>query len=620
MSDEILIWDSTEPPPNYEGTIILWRRFASQGSTTEVSIPVLIEENADALKTRYLAWIYDLGQATTQNLKVIETLKIRKNLSYWWMTPLAEKFNYSNSPQITNAIRLMAFEFWASNRAIIKIEFSSNNEELMRSLQDWCAKQNISFEFRKITKPVSRISTRRRLFNLLPSPIQALVVFSLYVIDRWQLRKVGTLEWRESKATLSFVSYLFNLAPITIEKNNFNSPYWANLPDELNHLGKKSNWLHIYIKDSNLPRSVDAASYIRKLNATSNYQTHVTLDSFLSIRIIVKTLREWLKLRAVMNKLNKVLESVSSGNLNLWPLYTEEWRESASGPSLIQNLLVLNLFDSAMVHLPEQSVGTYLFEQQPWEMALISAWTASGHERLVAAQHTAMLFWDLRYFHDSRCYEIEGGSNLPEPDIYAVNGPLAMKMCQDWSFPPTKLLEVEALRYLHLLPLQPTSSHNLTLEIPFRLLVLGDYLQANTDLQMEFLEEAIPILPKGIQIIVKPHPNCPINNNRFKIGGLNINTAPIAQLVRECDAAFSSTATSAALDAYCLGLPVITMGNLNELNLSPLRGVNGVSFVYSSNELASKVIELMYTQSLKPIPIDIFALDSNLTSWKKLLL
>ena len=620
MSDKILIWDSTEPPPNYEGTIVLWRQFASEGSLTEVSIPVLIEENADALKARYLAWIYDLGQATTKNLKVLEALKIRDNLSYWWMTPLAEKFNYSKSPQITDAIRLMAFEFWASNRAIIKIEFSSNNEELMRSLQDWCAKQNISFEFRKITKQVSRTSTRRRLFNFLPSPIQALVVFSLYVIDRWPLRKVGILEWRESKAKLSFVSYLFNLAPSTIKKNNFNSPYWANLPDELNYLGKKSNWLHIYIKDSNLPKSVDAASYIRKLNATSNYQTHVILDSFLSIRIIVKTLTEWLTLRAVMNRLNKVLESVSSGNLNLWPLYAEEWRESASGPSLLQNLLVLNLFDSAMAVLPEQSVGTYLFEQQPWEMALISAWKRSGHKKLVGAQHTAMLYWDLRNFHDVRSYEITGDSSLPLPDIFATNGPRAMKMCQDWNYPRSKLVEVEALRYLHLLPFQPPSSDSPRLDHPFRLLVLGDYLQANTDLQMELLVSAIPFFPKGIEILVKPHPNCPISINRFKSGGPTVNKSPIAQLVRECDAAFSSAATSAALDAHCLGLPVITMENLNELNLSPLRGVNGISFVNTPSELASKVTELMSSQSRNSTPIDIFALDSNLARWKKLLL
>ena len=620
MSDEILIWDSAEPPPNYEGTIVLWRRIASKGTVTEVSIPALIEENANFLKTRYLAWIYELGQATLQDSKVIGELKIRENLSYWWMTPLAEKFNYSKSPQITDAIRLMAFDFWASNRIITKLEFLSSNEKLMLSLQDWCSNQNIAFKFGKTTKQVRKTSTRRRLFNLLPSPIQALVVFSFYVIDRWQLRKVGTLEWRESKAKLSFVSYLFNLAPITIEKNNFNSPYWANLPDELNHLGKKSNWLHIYIKDSNLPKSVDAASYIRKLNATSNYQTHVILDSFLSIRIIVKTLREWLKLRAVMNKLNKVLESVSSGNLNLWPLYAEEWRESASGPSLIQNLLVLNLFESAMAYLPEQSVGTYLFEQQPWEMALISAWKASGHKRLVAAQHTAMLFWDLRYFHDPRCCEKEGGPNLPLPDVFGVNGPLAMKMSRDWSYPRSKLVEVEALRYLHLLPLKPPSPQDSSSEKPFRLLVLGDYLQANTDLQMELLESALPFLPKEIEIIVKPHPNCPISSNRFELGGPSINVAPIAQLVRECDAAFSSAATSAALDAYCLGLPVITMRNLGELNLSPLRGVNGVSFVNTPSQLASRVTKLMSSQQHDSIPKVIFTLDSNLTRWKKLLL
>jgi surface carbohydrate biosynthesis protein (TIGR04326 family) len=620
MSGEILIWDSAEPPPIHGGTIVLWRLFTSKSSTTEVSIPALIEENSKSLKARYLSWIYDLGQAVTQDSKVAGKLQIRENLSYWWMTTVAEKFNYSTSPQITDAIRLMAFDFWASGQTIKEVEFLSSNEELINILENWCVKKSIVFRSKKIAQQVSKVSIRRQLFNLLPLLIQALLVFSLYVIDRWKFRKVGILEWRESEAKLSFISYLFSLPSSTIEENRFKSPYWADLPDELSRLEKKSNWLHIYIKDSNLPRSVDAVNYLRALNSTSNYQAHTTLDAFLSIRIVFKTLREWLKLRVALNELDDVLESISSGNLDLWPLYTQEWRTSASGPSLIQNLLVLNLFDSAMAVLPEQLVGIYLFEQQPWEMALISAWKRSGHKKLVGAQHAAMLYWDLRNFHDARSYEAIGDLSLPLPDVFAINGPLAMKMCEAWDYPRSKLVEVEALRYLHLISTQTPSSHSPMTKHPFRLLVLGDYLQVNTDLQMELLEQAIPFLPTGIEIIVKPHPNCPISSNRFKIGGPTINTAPIAELVRECDVAFSSAATSAALDAYCIGLPVITIENLNELNLSPLRGVNGVSFVSSHNELASKVTELMSSQPHNSIPIEIFTLDSNLARWKRLLL
>ena len=253
-------------------------------------------------------------------------------------------------------------------------------------------------------------------------------------------------------------------------------------------------------------------------------------------------------------------------------------------------------------------------------MAFISAWKASKHEKLVAAQHTTMLFWDLRYFHDSRTYETERDSSLPLPDKFAINGPLAMKMCEAWGYPRSKLVEVEALRYLHLLPLQKTSSQNLKSKRPFKLLVLGDYLQNNTDLQMQLLESAIPFLPKGIHIVIKPHPNCPISASRFKVSELTINEAPIAQLIRKCDAAFSSATTSAVLDAYCLGIPVISMRNFNELDLSPLRGIGGVAFVNTPQELALKVIELMSSQLSKSIPTEIFTLDQNLARWKKLLL
>lgn len=536
------------------------------------------------------------------------------------MTPLAEKFNYSKSPQITDAVKFMAFDSWASGRIISKVELLSSNKELMICLQDWCAKRKIIFTFSKIADNLIKISTRRRLFNLLPSILQSLVILTLYVFERWDFRNVGVSEWKASQAQLTFISYLFNTPPGSNGKSKFESPYWANLPEELNGLKKKTNWLHLYIKDSNFPNSIDAANFLRELNSTNAYQVHTTLDAFLNYKIILNTLREWISLRAEMKRLISVLESVSTGNLDFWPLFAQEWRVSARGPNLIQNLLLLNLFDSAMQSLPKQSLGVYLFEQQPWEMALISAWKRSGHMKIVGAQHSAMLYWDLRYFHDVRSYEKMDNLALPLPDLVATNGPQATKMCQDWNYPSSKLIEVEALRYLYMIPTRPKLTRNRTSEHSFKLLVLGDYLQANTDLQIELLKGAIPYFPNEVEVIVKSHPNCPIKSNQFQTDKVIINSSPIGDLIEVSDIAFTSAATSAALDAYCSKLPVITFQNLNELNLSPLRGVKEVTFVNTSKELALKVLELYSSPPQDSVLVEFFTLDPTLNRWKKLLL
>ena len=114
----LLIWDAEGEPPVGEWTPVLWREFVSNAQPDAVSIPALIETNADLLKKRYLAWVYELGETSIQGKRLVEHLQLRPGFSYWWMTLFAEKCNYSKSKQIDDAIRLMAFDEWATNTSI----------------------------------------------------------------------------------------------------------------------------------------------------------------------------------------------------------------------------------------------------------------------------------------------------------------------------------------------------------------------------------------------------------------------------------------------------------------------------------------------------------------------
>ncbi len=126
----LLIWDAEGTPPNGEWTPVLWREFVFSEQPDAVSIPALIETNADLLRKRYLAWVYELGEKSIQGKRLVEHLQLRPGLSYWWMTLLAEKCNSKKSTQIDDAIRLMALDEWATNQSISRVVLSTANQSL----------------------------------------------------------------------------------------------------------------------------------------------------------------------------------------------------------------------------------------------------------------------------------------------------------------------------------------------------------------------------------------------------------------------------------------------------------------------------------------------------------
>jgi len=100
---------------------------------------------------------------------------------------------------------------------------------------------------------------------------------------------------------------------------------------------------------------------------------------------------------------------------------------------------------------------------------------------------------------------------------------------------------------------------------------------------------------------------------------LEVTMSPLGEIMSEFDVAYSGNLTTAALDAYLAGLPVIVAFDDTELNFSPLRRCEGVSFVSNSEELTTALVDVNWSEGIKPIPREFFCLDSNLTKWKELL-
>ena len=621
MNNSIHIWDSSLPVESSSEQIFLWRSYVEDG-TGSISVPRLVEDNYSVLKNQYLSWIYDLGEAQFSAKPIVDHLKLRPNLSFWWMTLLAEKCNYSSSPHITDAIRLLAFNLWALDKKVESVRITTENKKIVACIEQWCRVRKIKFSLEHRPVKKHEHSMLRKIFDLFPNRLKGLIQLFRHIWAVRSLRGVGLEDWQNSDADITFFSYFFNLDVNKKSNGGFKSNLWPKLPEELSKRNCKTNWLHIFYSDISHPTSGDAKRLLKQFNKiAAKEQYHVALESFLNLSVIFETLSDWLRISKLANGLEPTMSNVECSGLNLWPLFKEEWHSSVTGAPSILGILNFNLFEVAIRMLPTQRIGLYLYEQQSWELGLISAWKARSHGTVIGVQHSTMLDWDMRYFHDPRSYQRLDNNDLPMPDKVAVNGPVIMEKSLEAGYPKENLCEVEALRYLYLSDLASEESGSAYKSSDcLTLLVLGDYLESNTKIQMGLLETTLRQFPRKISIIVKPHPAYLIEPLDYPSINFSVTTGPLKDTLDNCDVAYTSPVTSAAVDAYCFGIPVITALDPNSLNLSPLRNYDEVHFVSSPAELSEALFIVDSNRSESDVKQQFFTLDSGLVRWKKLLL
>ena len=623
--DIVHIWDSEEIPPCGAWISVLWRSFGDESLSDYVSIPEIIEKQSDILRSIYLSWVYSFGEVNVDGKRLIDHLEIRPGFSYWWMTLIAEKCNFAKSKQITDAIRLLAFKLWLDGQSVRQVVLQSSNSALAECLHSLCVNMEIAFHWQRLPVKRERKKFVKQLYQYIPKSFKAGYWLVRYFVERWPLKGVGLQEWRQTKNQTTFISYFDNLVPDAASAGRFQSRYWGNLPDELQRTGCDTNWLHIYVPDALVSSAEKAADYLSRFNKSGATQcVHVTMDTFLGVKVFFRSLRDRYRLERIGRYLQNDMSVPYCSSIDLWPLFKDDWQQSMFGITAIRNLLFLNLFESALSHLPECDTAVYLQENMDWEFALNYAWRASGHSRLIGTAPGLVRFWDLRYFFDPRIYLKHGVNQLPLPDFVAVNGHLARESYLAGGYPKDQLVDVEALRYLHF---ESIREHKVSCKgtmalstKPLRLLVLGDYLPYNTRQQMHLLNQSIPLLTVEPVVMVKPHPNCPIAAADYPGIHMELTSENLTTLLSGCDVAYTSSATAAGVDAYCFGVPVVSVLDANTLNLSPLQGCRNVHFITNAVELSQALMAVHpFSSGPNDRAKEYFFLDYKLTRWFNLL-
>ena len=573
-----------------------------------------VESNANVLRNKYLALIHDLGERKILGQTVVEYLQVRAGFSIWWMAPLAEKCNFAKAQYIEDIVRLMALQMYIYDLDLEHVILESSDPLLAKTLGDWCLRRRIKFTI-VIGQPTPK-TPKSIIIDNVPQIMLGLGWLLRRLIKRWYLKGQGLDLWQKSDGKFFFFSYLFNFDVSSASHGKFNSKYWGELPELVSREGEKSKWLHLYVEDGLFKDAKSALRSLDKLNENGNGQIHVTLDSFINFKVLSKVMADWFSLRRRFRKTRNALAKSESLDFNYWFYFDQDWEKAICGHLAVSNLLHVALFEEALTNLSEQSVGVYLQENQPWEFAAINAWRASSRTKIIGTPHTLVRFWDLRYFFDLRGLKNHSIGSIPRPDKVAVNGPAALEEYINSGYETSELAEIEALRFAHLNNNEGDTHYQ---EDGLKLLVLGDFVQSNTLFQLDLLKAAVPLAEDRFTIVYKPHPICNLDMTKYSMLDMEVVNSDIKELSKTCDLAFTSSMSSAAVDAYMAGLPVISALDKNKLNLSPLRGQEDIDFVSSPQELAEKLFMFDKARSRTKDHAGFFWFDPNLSRWRDIL-
>ncbi len=588
---ELLVWDQDGEPPKGEWIVVLWSEYRDCVDQAVISIPQIVEKEAEELRSRYLAWIHDLGESAIEGKRVVDHLSLRPGFSYWWMAAIAQKFNISGTSLVNDAIKALALEALITKHDTTSLTLFTSNRPLAECIKDLCNSSGRGYK-EHLTKNTLKSKGFRPLYRKLPYFIQNLIYLIWLLYRSIRVPNPANNPVKTPDCEVIFFDVLVHLDHSAISSGKFSSNYWTSLVNKLNEWKIKSNWLHMYFRHPTTPNLKTALKFTEQFtNGSVGMQNHMLIEQYLTLSVLRKVISDVFKLRRRYITLRSISEQrTEHTRLNLFLLHNQDWRDSTLGAEAVSNCLRLSLFDKVLNLIPPQKLGVFISENQPWEMALLHSWKACGHGTLISVPHTTVRFWDLRYFYDPRTYVRNSDNSLPLPDILAINGPVAHKTIVTSGYPELRITEVEALRFMHLLGKPSKYSGERRPGKPLRVLVFGDFLASTNETLLKWLEIAALKLPGETHYTFKPHPAYLVNPLNYTNLPLEVTDLPLISLLDDFDVVYTSNTTSASADAYCAGKYVVQMLDGKALNTSPLRNFPSVMFVTSPTDLYHALI------------------------------
>ena len=291
----------------------------------------------------------------------------------------------------------------------------------------------------------------------------------------------------------------------------------------------------------------------------------------------------------------------------------EDWNKSFKGSNLFYAIVTINIFDLIFSSIPKQNLCIYLLENQAWEKALIASWRKFHHGKIIGSAHSTIRFWDLRYFYYPKSYKNKLFLEKEIPDYVTINGAISEQMILENSFPPKKLVRVEAHRFNYLNQSFETNKRYKTKK---NILLIGDVDNINTKSLIDTVFK-INKSVKEFNYFFRPHPGSNVTLNKNLSFIKKSKNKSIIKDVKDSDIAIVSGSSSVAVEVLLMGKSLIVYYNTNLLNLSPLSEFRDINFVSTPYQLKQALLN--FGKKRNYVKKDIFWLDNKLKKWKKFL-
>ncbi len=614
---KLVIYDSIEKIRNNSSNniIISWNEYFIS-KNNHISLLKYIDENKKEIRNKYIAWINNISKYRIKDKPIHEHLQLTNEFSLWWMSNINGKCNNYKSLYINDLVKLLALIEIIRSLDISEINLMSSNKDLIDIIKKFSCKNNFYFKY-KYSKELRTQSIFKTIYTRFPLIIQSPIWLIYQFIIYQRFRGLGLSNWKKIESKTTFITYFLHSKPLSSFRDSFQTTYWGDLPGMLIEKGHPTRWIHINTNINGSPNIKNFYLSLVNLNrSTISNQAHVSLYSFMTIKIIARSLKQWLNMVFRLSKLPIKINFPSFYGMDVWNFFKKDWYESTVGKSALRNILYFNLFKEAFNYIYYPNKCFYLFENQAWEYGMLKAWNSSLKGDTYANAHSTIRFWDLRYYNHSF---IEEKSSYPTPTKILVNGKLAKKNLMQFGYPVSLVKEVEALRYTYLSNLAPVTRDYKKIK-KLKLLVLGDYSKILNNHQMLLLDGLSDHLTIPIEITIKSHPSNQIRYTDYPKINFRMSKEPLVRLLKKNHIAFASSGTSAAIDIYYYGKPLVLSSPFNTLNFNPLLGLNDIIYVSSTTELSNfikKVINSDFNQLSNKAILNI---DAKLNNWYDLII
>jgi surface carbohydrate biosynthesis protein (TIGR04326 family) len=604
---KLIVWDNPNKPP-IDKLVLLWN--GHNVEKNQISILNELEKNSGQLRSDYLKIIFELGKIKILGKEITEHLKVDAGFSLWWMTLVAEK-SIERTKVPFDSLRLLALNKFLLKNKPSSIELFTKSKKLSNAIKKLCVFHNIKYK-KNYEKSRIKSYTINKVWRILPYLIRVPIFLIIYSFKKWPLRRSLRKNWIGGDNSIFFFSYFVHLDKKSLKNGKFYSFQWQKLPLLLRKKGIKTNWIHHFIPNPLTPNSTSASKTLNKIYDSSNkLEAHNFLESFLTIKILINSIFNWFIFYIKFLFVNIIMQkTINKEKYNyLWSFIEQDWKNSTSGINAIENILYVNMIKNFISKIPKMKIGLYLCENQSWEKAFIYYWKKFGHGKIIGVPHSSIRYWDLRYFNHPEVFEKRGEFNLPLPDQFAINSQFAWKAIKNASQPMQKMVRVEPLRFLHLEDIKRNKSDN-------NILILSDLDSQTSDTMLTLLNYSSDLL-HSFRLTLKPHPANSIDVKKYSKLNLSLTDKPLSDLLPNYSLVISSIYTTASLEAYLIGIPIITILD-NNFNTSPLRDVKNVNFISTFSDLETALINFKLTHMNKKDNF-FFSTDKDLQLWQKLL-